>query len=67
MNDNVHFVLDEAASLGHLQILEDMLAIGRGYGIRLQFYLQAMGILKGMFPVDGGQACYQIPPRSCLE
>ncbi len=49
-NRCVHCVLDEASSLGHLQVVEDMLAIGRGYSVRLQFYFQSVGQLKKCFP-----------------
>jgi type IV secretion system protein VirD4 len=48
----VHFVLDEAASLGHLEALDDAVGIARGYGIRLQFYYQSLGQLKKCWP-DG--------------
>jgi type IV secretion system protein VirD4 len=44
--------LDEAASLGHLDCLDDALVLGRGYGIRTQWYLQSMAQLKKCFP-DG--------------
>lgn len=50
--NKVHFVCDETAALGKLQALQDMLAIGRGYGIRVQMYFQSMGQLKLSFP-DG--------------
>jgi type IV secretion system protein VirD4 len=46
----VHFVLDEAASLGHLEVLEDMIDKYRGYGVRGQFYYQSMGQLKKCWP-----------------
>jgi type IV secretion system protein VirD4 len=49
---NVHFVLDEAASLGHLEVIEDAVDKFRGFGIRLQFYYQSIGQLKKCFP-DG--------------
>lgn len=49
-NGNIHFVLDEAASLGHLEIIEDAVDKFRGYGIRLQFYYQSIGQLKQCFP-----------------
>ncbi|MBP3955469.1 type IV secretory system conjugative DNA transfer family protein [Gemmata sp. G18] len=42
----VHFVLDEAASLGQMDSLEDAVSLGRGYGVRCQFYYQATGQLK---------------------
>lgn len=46
----VHFILDEAASLGHLEAIEDALDKYRGYGCRLQFYYQSPGQLKKCFP-----------------
>lgn len=42
----VRFVLDEAASLGQMDSLEDAVSLGRGFGARLQFYYQAVGQLK---------------------
>lgn len=50
--NNVHFVLDEAASLGHMEVLDDAVDKFRAYSIRLQFYFQSMGQLKKSFP-DG--------------
>jgi type IV secretion system protein VirD4 len=49
-NRRVHFVLDEAASLGHMDCLDDALALGRGYGVRTQWYFQSMAQLKKSFP-----------------
>ncbi len=46
----VHFVLDEAASLGHMNALDDAVDKFRGYGVRLQFYYQSLGQLKKCFP-----------------
>ncbi|MCC7419990.1 MAG: type IV secretory system conjugative DNA transfer family protein [Planctomycetaceae bacterium] len=46
----VHFVLDEAASLGHLEVIEDAVDKYRGYGCRLQFYFQSLGQLRKTFP-----------------
>jgi type IV secretion system protein VirD4 len=46
----VHFILDEAASLGQMDVIDDALGLGRGYGIRLQFYFQSLGQLKECFP-----------------
>ena len=46
----VHFILDEAASLGHLEAIDDAVDKYRGYGIRLQFYYQSLGQLKLCFP-----------------
>lgn len=48
--NNIHFVLDEAASLGQLEIIEDAVDKYRGYGVRLQFYFQSLGQLKKCFP-----------------
>ena len=48
----MHFILDEAASLGHLECLDDAVDKYRGYGVRLQFYYQSVGQLAKCFP-DG--------------
>jgi type IV secretion system protein VirD4 len=53
--NQVHFVLDEAAALGHMPALDDAVDKYRGYGVRLQFYLQSLGQLKLCFPSDQGQ------------
>ena len=47
---HIHFVLDEAASLGHLACLDDAVDKYRGYGVRLQFYYQSLGQLKTCWP-----------------
>jgi type IV secretion system protein VirD4 len=49
---HVHFVLDEAVSLGHLDAIDDSVDKYRGYGVRLQFYFQSLGQVKTCFP-DG--------------
>jgi type IV secretion system protein VirD4 len=46
----VHFVLDEAASLGHMEALDDAVDKYRGYGVRLQLYYQSLGQLKLCWP-----------------
>lgn len=46
----VHFVLDEAASLGQMGCLEDAVDKYRGYGVRLQFYYQSLGQLQKCWP-----------------
>jgi type IV secretion system protein VirD4 len=46
----VHFVLDEAATLGHMDALDDAVDKLRGYGVRLQFYYQSLGQLKKCWP-----------------
>lgn len=48
--DKVHFILDEAASLGHLESLDDAVDKFRGYGIRLLFLYQSLGQLSKCFP-----------------
>jgi type IV secretion system protein VirD4 len=48
----VHFILDEAASLGHMDALDDAVDKFRGYGVRLQLYYQSLGQLKRCWP-DG--------------
>jgi type IV secretion system protein VirD4 len=46
----VHFLLDESASLGHLESLDDAVDKYRGYGVRLTFIYQSLGQLKRCFP-----------------
>ena len=48
----VNLILDEAAVLGHLDAIDAAVDIGRGYGIRFQFYYQSLGQLRTCFP-DG--------------
>ena len=48
--NKVHFILDEAATLGHLDTVDDAIDKYRGYGIRLQLYYQSLGQLKKCFP-----------------
>ena len=50
--NKVHFVLDEAASLGHMDAIDDAVDKYRGYGIRLMLMYQSLGQLKRCFP-DG--------------
>jgi type IV secretion system protein VirD4 len=49
---NVSFVLDEAASLGRMDSLDDAVDKYRGYGVRLQFYFQSVSQVRKSFP-DG--------------
>ena len=49
----VHFILDEAASLGHMDALDDAVDKYRGYGVRLQLYYQ---ILRPAQEVLAGRA-----------
>jgi type IV secretion system protein VirD4 len=48
----VHFVLDEAATLGKMDAIDDAVDKYRGYGVRLLFLFQSIGQLKKCFP-DG--------------
>jgi type IV secretion system protein VirD4 len=50
--NNVTFVLDEAASLGRMDALDDAVDKYRGYGVRLQFYFQSVSQVRKSFP-DG--------------
>src|SRR5262249_17965098 len=50
----VHFVLDEAASIGMLDAVEDLVDKYRGYGCRAQFYYQSAGQLAKCWPKDQG-------------
>ena len=52
--NKVHFILDEAASLGHMESLDDAVDKFRGYGVRLQFYYQSFGQLKKSLPERAG-------------
>jgi type IV secretion system protein VirD4 len=60
----VHFVLDEAASLGHMDAIDDAVDKYRGYGVRLIFMWQSVGQLKKCFPEGQDQTllsnCSQI-------
>ncbi|WP_020472332.1 type IV secretory system conjugative DNA transfer family protein [Zavarzinella formosa] len=50
--NKVHFLIDEASSVGSLDSLNDALDKFRGYGVRLQLYYQSLGQLKKCWP-DG--------------
>jgi type IV secretion system protein VirD4 len=51
----VHFVLDESASLGVMDSVEDLVDKFRKYGCRAQFYYQSAGQLAKCWPKDQGQ------------
>jgi len=53
--NKVHFILDEAAALGKMQMLNDAVDKFRGYGIRLLFLYQSMGQLKESWDEGGDQ------------
>lgn len=48
----VRFILDEAASLGQMDAIDDAVDKLRGYGVRLLFLFQSLGQLRKCFP-DG--------------
>lgn len=45
----VLFLLDEAAHLGKIQVLEDAMTLMRGMGIRLWFFVQSLAQLKDCY------------------
>ncbi|MCE9566238.1 MAG: type IV secretory system conjugative DNA transfer family protein [Planctomycetes bacterium] len=46
----VNVILDECAALGHLEAIDDMLTIGRGFGLKITAIFQSMAQLKKVFP-----------------
>ena len=52
--NKVHFILDEAASLGHMEALDDAVDKYRGYGVRLQFYFQSPRPAQSQLPERAG-------------
>lgn len=48
-NNTINFLLDEAASLGKLESLENALVQLRGYGVRFTLFYQSLGQLKKVF------------------
>lgn len=44
------FLLDEAASLGRLSLLEDIMTLGRGYGVRCHTFWQDLDQVKQNYP-----------------
>ena len=51
----VQFLLDEAASLGHMDVLGDALDKFRGYGVRMVLMYQSIGQLKKCWPEGADQ------------
>ena len=51
----VQFLPDEASSLGPMDVLQQALDVGRGYGIRLIFLYQSVSQLRGCWPEGGDQ------------
>ena len=48
--NKVHILIDEAASLGKIEAVEDALNVGRGYGLRISLVYQSLGQLKSCWP-----------------
>ncbi len=46
----VLFLLDEVGQLGALRSLEQAVTVGRGYGLRIWFFLQGLPQLQKLFP-----------------
>jgi type IV secretion system protein VirD4 len=46
----VNLILDEAANLGPMRTIDEVMSLYRGYGIRAQFYYQSLAQLKKCFP-----------------
>jgi type IV secretion system protein VirD4 len=51
--NKVHFVLDEAAAIGHLNSIDKAVDKYRAYGVRILFILQSVGQVKNNFPKPG--------------
>jgi type IV secretion system protein VirD4 len=49
-NNPIHVIVDDAASLGHMEALDDALDKYRAYGIRLTLVYQSLGQLKTCWP-----------------
>ena len=56
MTNLVHMVIDEAAALGHHQVIDDMLNMGRGYGLRVHLFFQNAAQLMRCYPDGQHQA-----------
>jgi type IV secretion system protein VirD4 len=54
-HSNVRFILDEASSLGRMDILGDAVDKYRSYGVRMMFIYQSMGQLRLCWPEGGDQ------------
>jgi type IV secretion system protein VirD4 len=64
--NKVHFVLDESASLGRMDVLDDAVDKYRGYGVRLQFYYQSLGQLKKCWGEGGDQTLLSNTSQICF-
>ena len=48
----VNLILDEAGNLGPMRVIDEVVTLFRGYGIRAQLYYQNLGQLKKCFPKE---------------
>lgn len=58
LNGRVLFLLDEAARLGRLRVLETARDAGRKYGITIQMLLQSVGQLNEIWGRDGSKSWF---------
>lgn len=49
---SVHMVIDETAALGHFSVIDDMISMGRGYGLRIHLVFQSAAQMMKCYP-DG--------------
>ena len=54
-NQNVHFLIDEAAAILPMDCVNDALDKYRKHNVKVHLFFQSMGQLKSAFPVDQGQ------------
>ena len=59
--NKVHLLVDEAASLGKMEAVEDALNVGRGYGLRIMLVYQSLGQLKSSWPNGNEQTVLEEP------
>lgn len=48
--NKVHLILDEMATLGRMEVIEDVLDKYRAFGLRCQMYFQSIGQISKCFP-----------------
>lgn len=69
----VTFFLDELPRLGRMDVIEESLDVGRGYGVRLWMFCQNFGQLKSAYPNAQGMMsncavrCYMNPDEDAAR
>jgi type IV secretory pathway TraG/TraD family ATPase VirD4 len=69
----ITFFLDELARLGRMDVIEESLDVGRGYGVRLWIFCQNFGQLKLSYPNAQGMIsncavrCYMNPDEDAAR